>query len=78
MTHISYSDLYESADLGGLAEVLEAGDIVRTGANLFPHYEVIAVRDGKAWVRNLQSGEDGLAEVARCRKINGPSRLMAD
>jgi hypothetical protein len=55
----------------GYEEEIRAGDLVRTGVNLFPHFEVVAVHGDKAWVRNVTNGADHLALLARCRKING-------
>lgn len=45
------------------------GDLVRTSANLFPHYQVIAVDGDKAWVRNVQSNKDDITALSRIRKI---------
>ena len=77
MTQVSYSDLYDITHHRGYDEEIVAGDLVRTGPNLFPHFEVIAVNGDKAWVRNVQTGADGLAELTRCRKINGPTAAPA-
>lgn len=73
MAQISYSGLFGIAHERGFDEIIVAGDLVRTGPNRFPHYTVIAVNGDKAWVRNVQTGVDGLAELSRCRKINGPN-----
>lgn len=71
MTLSSYSDVFAIEHERGYEEDILAGDLVRTGPNLFPHFEVLAVHGDKAWVRNLSNGSDHLALVARCRKING-------
>jgi len=71
MTLSSYSDVFSISHERGYDEVIGVGDLVRTGANLYPHFEVIAVHGDKAWVRNVQNGVDHLAMVSRCRKING-------
>jgi hypothetical protein len=68
---ISYSDLYEIDHNRDYEEDVRAGDLVRTGPNLFPHFIVVAVAGDKAWVRNVQTGVDGIAQLSRCRKING-------
>lgn len=52
-------------------EPIAPGDLVRTGPNLFPHYEVLAVSGDRAWLRNAQTGEDHLGWVERCRKVAG-------
>lgn len=71
MTLSSYSDVFAISHDREYAEDIQPGDLVRTGANLFPHFEVVAVHGDKAWVRNVQTGADQLALLARCRKING-------
>lgn len=48
---------------------IQPGDIVRTGANLFPHFKVIAVHGDVAWVQNVSSGADALLPVLRCHKV---------
>lgn len=67
----SYSDVFSISLDRGYDEDIRVGDLVRTGPNLFPHFDVIAVHGDKAWVRNVQTGVDHLAFVSRCRKING-------
>ena len=71
MTLSSYSDVFSISHERGYDEHIAVGDLVRTGPNLYPHYEVIAVHGDKAWVRNVQTGADHLAMISRCRKING-------
>jgi hypothetical protein len=68
---VSYSDLFSIQHERDYEEEIRVGDLVRTGPNLFPHFEVIAVHGDKAWVRNVQTNLDGLTSVKRCRKING-------
>ena len=71
MTLSSYSDVFSITHDREHDEEIHPGDVVRTGPNMFPHYEVIAVNGDKAWVRNVLNGADHLALLARCRKING-------
>lgn len=71
MTLSSYSDVFSISHERDYAEDINQGDLVRTGTNLFPHFEVVAVHGDKAWVRNVQNGADHLALLSRCRKING-------
>jgi hypothetical protein len=75
MTMSSYSDVYAIDHDRTEDEDIEVGDLVRTGPNLFPHYTVIAVSGDKVWVRNVQTGVDGLTPVSRCRRINGAPAL---
>ncbi len=77
MSLSSYSDVFSITHEREYEEEIHAGDTVRTGPNLFPHFEVLAVHGDKAWVRNIQTGVDHLALVARCRKINGQPAFAA-
>lgn len=69
MSAISYLDVFEIDHDQTEAEEIGIGDVVRMGANLAPEYKVVAISDGKAWVRNVQSGQDALAPLTRCRKV---------
>jgi hypothetical protein len=71
MSLSSYSDVFSISHDRDYEEEISVGDLVRTGPNLFPHFEVVAVHGDKAWVRNVSNGVDHLALVRRCRKING-------
>jgi hypothetical protein len=77
MSLSSYSDVFAIDHDRAYDEEIRPGDIVRTGTNLFPHFEVLAVHGDKAWVRNVQNGADHLALVIRCRKINGQPLAQA-
>lgn len=66
---LSYSDVFNLRHEREHDEEIVVGDLVRMGQNHFPHYAVIAVNGDKAWVRNVQSGEDSLAKLDRCRKV---------
>ncbi len=71
MSLSSYSDVFSISHDREYEEEISVGDLVRTGTNLFPHFEVLAVHGDKAWVRNVINGVDHLALLSRCRKING-------
>ena len=45
------------------------GDIVRTGDNQFPHYEIIAVRGGRVWLRDVQYGIDQVVGAETVHRI---------
>ena len=75
MSLSSYSDVFAIDHERGYDEDLQVGDLVRTGPNLFPHYEILAIHGEKAWVRNVLNGGDHLALLSRCRKINGQPPL---
>lgn len=72
MVRSSYSDVFDISHEREFEEQILAGDLVRTGANAFPYYKVIAVHGDKVWVRDVQYGSDGITSLALCRKINGP------
>jgi hypothetical protein len=54
-----------------------AGDQVRIGPSLLPHFEVLAVHGDNAWVRNMVDGSDHLALTTRCRKIENSALSTA-
>ena len=78
MVRSSYSDVFDISHEREFDEHILPGDLVRTGANAFPYYKVIAVHGDKAWVRDVQYGTDGLTSLALCRKINGPMAAAAE
>ena len=79
MSLSSYSDVFGINHARGYDEEILAGDVVCTGANQHPAYEVIAVRGDKVWVRNVDTGADHLAMTERCRKISpAPIRMAAE
>ena len=77
MTLSSYSDVFSISHERDYEEEIHKGDIVRTGPNAYPHFMVVAVSGDRAWVRNVVSGVDSLAFVARCRRIEAPAIAMA-
>jgi len=77
MTLSSYSDVFGISHERDYEETIVAGDLVSTGPNLFPHYEVLAVNGDKAWVRNVANGVDHLALISRCRRIGPSGALLA-
>jgi hypothetical protein len=75
----SYSDVFSISHERDYEEDIVAGDLVRSGPNLFPHFEVIAVSGDKAWVRDVQTGADHLALLSRCRRLQPqPIALAAE
>ena len=69
MFQLSYSDVFAIRHEREYDEDIRVGDRVRMGANSFPHYVVIAIDGDKAWVRDVTSGADALAQLSRCRVI---------
>ena len=55
--------------LGETAPQVSAGDVVRTGENFHPHYQVIALTDDRAWIRDTQHGTDHVVPIDRCCRI---------
>jgi hypothetical protein len=45
---------------------VKAGDIVKTGPNDYPRFKVIAIDSGRAWLRNVISGDDAVVSLAEC------------
>ena len=74
MAATSYLNVY-GIEQTPTQDVIVAGDLVCTGPNACPQFEVIAVHQDKVWVRNTQTGADGLTTVNRCRKVNGQPAL---
>jgi hypothetical protein len=50
------------------ANAIRAGDHVRTGANAFPKFEVVAVSGDRVWLRDVQFGTDHVVPAARCNR----------
>jgi hypothetical protein len=73
----SYSDVFSINHDHDCDDEIQAGDLVRSGPNFFPHFEVIAVSGDKAWVRDVQNGADHLALLSRCRKLQPESFALA-
>ena len=73
----SYSDVFSINHDREYDEDIQPGDLVRTGVNLHPHFEVVAVHGDKAWVRNVQNGADHLAQLDRCRRLGAAFEDLA-
>ncbi|MBC7768194.1 MAG: hypothetical protein H7124_05355 [Phycisphaerales bacterium] len=69
MNAISYRDVFEIEHDQSSSDELQAGDLVQTGPNLFPRFEVVAISGETVWVRNVNSGQDALLPTKRCRKV---------
>lgn len=74
---MSYSDLFQIVHERDWHEDIVAGDIVRTGPNLFPHYMVVAVNGDTAWVQNTETGAQALTAINRCRRIEAERMVRA-
>jgi len=70
MVQVSYSDLYGIRHERDYEEHIAEGDTVSSGGNSGPYFTVMAVNAGRAWLRNVQSGMDGVVDLSRCRKVD--------
>jgi hypothetical protein len=77
MSPFSYSDVFSISHEREYEEQVCAGDLVRSGPNLFPHFMVIAVDHDKAWVRDVQTGADHLTLLSRCRRVQSEPFALA-
>jgi hypothetical protein len=66
---ISYFDVFAIDPARDAHEDIIVGDLVSTSPNRYPQWRVIAVDSGKAWLRDVQTQVDGVAELIRCRKV---------
>ena len=55
--------------LGGLAPPISVASFARDGENAHPHYQLIAIGDDSAWMRDVQSGTDHVLPKARSQNI---------
>ena len=77
MPSVSYADVFSLSLDRPKQEAIRPGDRVRTGQNLGPEFDVIAVHDGNAWLRNIDSGTHHVVLLSRCRKENAEMSLLA-
>lgn len=45
---------------------VQVGDIVKTGPNDYPRFKVIALDGGRAWLRNVLTGDDAIVSLEEC------------
>ena len=57
------------AESTSLATPIQPGDVVQRSMNRYPHYRVIAVSDGRAWVRDVQYGTDTVVPLEDFWKV---------
>ena len=55
--------------LGGSTPSVSLGMFVRAGEDAHPHYQLIALRDGRAWVRDVQHGTHHIIPFDRCQNL---------
>jgi hypothetical protein len=54
--------------LGELARTFSIGMFI-TGESTHPRYQLIALSEEKAWIRDVRSGTDHVMPTPRCRKF---------
>jgi len=52
-----------------MAPLVAVGDVVRTGDNFPPRFQVIALTNDRAWIRDTQHGTDHVVPLDRCNRI---------
>jgi hypothetical protein len=77
MSHGSYMNVFAVPHHSGEAGRVAAGDFVRTSDNYYPHFAVIAIHGDKAWLRNVETGQDTLAPLERCRPLEADIAAIA-
>jgi hypothetical protein len=77
MGHGSYLNVFAISPEAGEAGRIHIGDVVRTSANHYPHFSVIAINGEKVWVRNVETGQDSLTMLARCRRVEDQIAAIA-
>lgn len=60
------------------APALQPGDLCLTGANASPKFRVIAVDEGRVWVRDVETGADAVIAADRCKRIADDHRSGED
>lgn len=70
MSAISYRDVFEIEHDQSGSDELNVGDLVQTGPNLFPRFEIVAISGETVWVRNVNTRQDALLPASRCRKVS--------
>jgi hypothetical protein len=62
--------MLEASEYEALRHVpIRDGDLVRLTPELHDLYSVILVRDGRCWLRDLETGMDVLSSVKTCRRV---------
>ena len=46
---------------------LQPGDLCHHGSNALPLYRVVWIDEGKAWVRDVNNGQDSVVQLGACR-----------
>ena len=68
-SRITYSDLFGLEQAPPGPRIPAVGDVVVTGHSDWPRFTVVAVSEGKAWVRGVHSDDDSVVALERCRLV---------
>ena len=73
---ISYADMFGCGpEISSQNCVILRGDIVATGRCDWPRFNVVAVWDGKAWLRDVNTHDDCVVAADRCRLLTSGSTV---
>jgi hypothetical protein len=74
---MTYCDAFDRAPEGHPPQLAQ-GDIVRLGPSGALTLEILAVRDDKAWVRDLDDGRDGVVDLVSFWRfwLDGPGMFQ--
>jgi hypothetical protein len=56
---------------------LKSGDLCHHGSNALPLYRVIAVDEGRVWLRDVNTDADAVVDLFRCR-LCGPEDALVE
>jgi len=68
MRKVSFSDVFGLQHAPFEGEPPQVGDMVATGPNDAPQYQVLAIVEDKAWLRGARGG-DHIVPLSRLRKL---------
>ncbi len=57
---------------------LAPGELCHHGTNLLPAYRVIWVEGEKAWIRDVNTGQDSVVELGRCVRMDRTPPMSDD
>lgn len=67
----TFVPLFQPPPAQQCGEPISPRDIVITGSCTWPRFKVLALVGGKAWLQDVDTGEDTITDQARCRKALG-------
>jgi hypothetical protein len=61
-----------------MAEALQVGSVCVTGENSRPRFRVIALVDDRAWIRDVETGQDSVVASGHCHAVPDTTSGSAD